>query len=694
MTLTLDQLYQLLPAVYRNRDAEIAARTGGMLDPAQVAELAALQAIGTPSPADAQRLSDLLDMQTRGPLKALVAVIASQIEVLEESLYQAYDDQFIETCQEWVVPYIGDLVATGNLTVFPNATFTQRSWVADTLAFRRRKGTVSVLEHLARAVTGWDANVVEFFQLLATTQYMNHIRLQNQSMACVRTMASLPLANPYDPLAHTVDVRAIESLRGKYNIPNVGIFLWRIPSNLLENVPAYSLDAYRWRFDPLGRDIPLYTAPATEEAITDRASRLDLPMPITRRIMYDNLSSYYGPTGSVLVQTQPPMSPQPPIAVCDLTGWVNMPTTAIAIDPVLGRLAFPSSQAAPTNVLVTFSYGFSASIGGGQYSRPYAGTPTIVVRVPDDVATVQAALTSAASQLATESPGTAALVEITDNSTYYESPTVNVPAGMSITLRAADGGRPVLALAADFQVTGGASSSFTLDGLALSGATVVVPAPTAIAELQVTHCTLVPTDTPVMGPVPAQLAMPRIWVAAEGVTIAIDHCIMGSLRVNETCTVTIADSIVDALANTEVAYAALDSVSGGGPLTVTNSTVIGTVHAVLINLISDSIFTAPVQADQTQQGCARFSAILAGSRVPRQFECVATTPAFTSLTFGDPGYAQLAEQSDTTITQGADDGAEMGVFHDLYQPQREANLSASLQEYLPAELHAGIFHAS
>jgi hypothetical protein len=36
----------------------------------------------------------------------------------------------------------------------------------------------------------------------------------------------------------------------------------------------------------------------------------------------------------------------------------------------------------------------------------------------------------------------------------------------------------------------------------------------------------------------------------------------------------------------------------------------------------------------------------------------------------------------------------MGVFHDLFQPQREAYLRARLQEYLRFGLEAGVFHAS
>jgi hypothetical protein len=36
----------------------------------------------------------------------------------------------------------------------------------------------------------------------------------------------------------------------------------------------------------------------------------------------------------------------------------------------------------------------------------------------------------------------------------------------------------------------------------------------------------------------------------------------------------------------------------------------------------------------------------------------------------------------------------MGVFHDLFQPQREANLQVRLEEFVPAAMDASIFHAT
>ena len=61
-----------------------------------------------------------------------------------------------------------------------------RAEVANTIGYRRRKGTAAMLEQLARDVTDWPARAVEFFEQLATTQYMNHVRLHAPATAPVR----------------------------------------------------------------------------------------------------------------------------------------------------------------------------------------------------------------------------------------------------------------------------------------------------------------------------------------------------------------------------------------------------------------------------------------------------------------------------------------------------------------------------
>jgi hypothetical protein len=60
-------------------------------------------------------------------------------------------------------------------------------------------------------------------------------------------------------------------------------------------------------------------------------------------------------------------------------------------------------------------------------------------------------------------------------------------------------------------------------------------------------------------------------------------------------------------------------------------------------------------------------------------------PSFTSVRYGNPAYAQLGPNCPPEIAAGADDESEMGVYHDLYQPQRMAALHARLAEFSPSQ---------
>ena len=69
-------------------------------------------------------------------------------------------------------------------------------------------------------------------------------------------------------------------------------------------------------------------------------------------------------------------------------------------------------------------------------------------------------------------------------------------------------------------------------------------------------------------------------------------------------------------------------------------------------------------------------------------------PIFTSTEYGRPGYAQLSYLCPPEIRSGAPDGAEMGVFHDLYELRRERNLQRMLDRYLPSGLTVSLHYQS
>jgi hypothetical protein len=689
-----DKLYNLLPALFRVRDAEQGE-----------------------------------------PLKALCAVIAEQIAVLREDLEQLYDDQFIETCAEWVAPYIGDLIGYRPIHGVTLRTLSARAEVANTIAYRRRKGTATMLEQLARDVTGWPARVVEFFQWLETSQYMNHVRPRNAATPDLRNWEALERRDTaFNTIAHSVDMRRIETQKGRYNIPNVGLFLWRLEAFPLTDSPAFRVDDERFLFSPLGNDLQLFTRPQSETDITHLTEPTNVPEPISRRVMHSDLSRYYGDQLSVFVTADGMDTSSDAIRICNLAddgaSWAHLPVSKISIDPVLGRIAFPPGVP-PQNVRVNFHHGFSMAMGGGEYER----RASFAIDSDADVEIAQ----GDTIQTAFNSVAGGGAVEIQDSGRYEETPTLAPDPAARVELRAANEHRPAWILSGDLDITLNAGTELTLNGLLLTGGTLrVAPGSgTGTRLLRLRHCTLVPGLGLTRDGEPLSPGLPSLVVEAPETTVEIDHSIVGAIQTIDTVDVKLTSAIVDATAATRVAFSHPDGVAAGGVLTSNNSTIIGKVHAKRLDLASNTIFFAalalpdtwahPVISEQNQQGCVRFSFVPLESIVPRRYRCqpdLAVTeaitaadkpkgsltvperlaitagvqarvrPAFTNLRYGQPGYGQLGAFATREIRTGAEDESEMGVFHDVFGPQRESNLRIRLEEYLRFGLEAGIFYAT
>lgn len=675
---------------------------------------------------DAERLYALLpavyrvnDAAQGGRLKALLSVIAEQVAVLDENLTQLYDDQFIETCAEWVVPYIGDVIGVRSLHGVGDRSESGRAQVANTLASRRRKGTAAVIEQLARDVTGrnakvaWHANVVEFFPLLATTQSIkNHRRLDNRALISVRQPHRLErIGTSFDPLPHTAEVGRIAVNQGRYNIPNIGIFMWRLAAYPLVAATPWRVGPRRYTVSPFGSPVQLYSKPEPEAHITQLAAPINVPMPITRRAMAHQPELYYGAARSVSLSAGGVEIPASRIIVADLSDaasdtWSYTSPDRYLLDPVLGRVATPADEDDPADLRVTYHYGFSADVGGGAYDRSATVERPASISLPDDQATIPDALANRPGEV----------VEITDNGLYVwdGSPLLTAAAGESLELRSADERRAAIRLGAELVITGGEDAEVVLSGLMIGGAPLRVPDSddNRLAVLRLLDCTLVPGISLNSDGTPASPDTPSLIVESPRVRVEIERCILGPLRVAAGAQVSIVESILDATAVERTSYSApQDTQQVGGTLTLDRCTVIGQVYTERLELVSNSIILAgqalgqesfAVFSAQRQRGCVRFSYLPFDSYVPRRYYCQPTSadaeatarPQFTSLRYGDAAYGQLARTCPRVVSEGADDEAEMGVFHDLRQPQRATNLRVSLDEYLRFGLEAGIFYAS
>ncbi len=606
MSLEAEELWKLLPAALRTRDAELANPQGP-------------------------------DSQGRwkpGPLRELVEVLSGQFRVLEEELEQLYENHFVETAVPWALPYLGEILGIQGLPAGALAR-SPRAEVGHTVGYRRRKGTAPMLELLARDITGWPARAVEFFERLAATQHLNHRRPECRSFADLRQANALELnGTAFESLQRTVEVRRAAVGRGRWNIPNLGLFLWPLASFSRTAAPLVSVtlpgDALlgrRFRVHPLGFDLPLQIRPITEDDVTHLAETANVPLPLTRRLLAPvgdhPTESLYGAGLSVVLERWTGQAfeqiPAAKVLVCDLSNAVDGNTgnpvwnherrplgNEVALDPNLGRVVFGSAVDATKPLpRVTYHYGFGGTIGGGEYGRlasfgSQKGPPVTVAQVGGaSTATLSAALNAPFA----ENP----FIQITDSGRYVEIlPNLNIVAPKEV--RAADERCPALLMrpAAGNQpwtLRGGPDGSLTVNGLWIVGA---LRAEGDLGRLTLRHCTLAPNlRIDATGAVTVSPALP-IEIDARRIQVVFENCILPPLRVGrDDVSLVLRHCIVDAGDPGGVALAGLDGSSPAGTWRLENCTLRGRLELDRLELASNSLLVGTSFHVRRRQGRLR-----------------------------------------------------------------------------------------
>ncbi|WP_281545486.1 hypothetical protein [Grimontia sp. SpTr1] len=693
-SLSPESLYNLLPEVYRRRDEEQGF-----------------------------------------PLKALMEILAEQAAIVKHDIDRLYDNQFIETCDEWAAPYLGELAGYRYGPEIPGVS--QRASAANQIRITRRRGVALALEQLATDTTRYPARVVEFFRLLSRPEHLAALRPNNHYTLNVRNSAKCEsIGTAFDSASYSTAVGRISQGEGLHHFRNVGVFMWRLAHHRQSIVPAYQVDARRYLFNPLGCNTQLFNQPIPEPNINHLAEEENLPVALKRRsIAGSRLATFYPHAFAVVIDGILQTADQ--LQICNLSDdgadWAHSPVDRISVDPELGRLSLPTSIPVPDTVEVTYHYGAAADIGGGSYPRSEG---FIVFNTPS-----QEIGEGEAIQPALDLIQNGGVAEIGVSHVFTEALNVSVNADQTLSLRAADGHRAFVDLDGDdMTLIGGEEAEIVLDGLVVTGGRLLIPdtGDNALRRLVLRNVTLVPGLSLDINGEPTSPEQPSLVVEIPNVTVEIERSVLGGIRTVEGASVTIKDSMLDGNSHTRTAFSSLDGASHGGVLTLCETTVIGKIGARSFPLISNSIldaalaegddWTAPVWALQRQTGCARFSFIPPDSRVPRQHRCqpqlaalkaveaeevrirqelsdlarshivrgvrARVVPAFTSTRYNDPAYGQLLLSAPEEIRRGADSSSEMGVYHHLYHPQRHDALLFRLNEFLPIGLDAGLIYVT
>jgi hypothetical protein len=708
---TDDSLYNLLPAVYRMRDA----------------------------------------LQPGLPLRTLLRAIAGQVDEFAADIGQLYDNWFIETCDDDLVPYFAELVGLSLGPSLPASADASRSgadaiWrraqVADAIADRSRKGSFSVLEQLATQATGWPARAIELRRMALATQSVRMPDIGRRRLIDLAGMEALELlTTPLSDAAPMTDVRRLSSHRtpGTIDPSAVAVWLWRLAADRVSRAPAASAgEENRYTFDQLGRDLPLAVIPVSDPPSVP-STELDVAMTITRRALELRLGDYYGPARSICMYRGGRPIPRSEILVADLSRWhERTPDGHVSIDPLLGRIAFPARHPPEEEISVTCARLGMGAIGGGSYQRPLPATTAPVYPVgPQGHASIRLALQ--AWRAATEQGhAPSAVIEITGDGVYREHLDIKLTAGEQLEIRAKPGCRPVIipvetgggrpdrlrVRGADDP--GGANPpSFALDGVWVARHSLDLYG--SFAGVALRHCTLVPAGTRSY----EERGLPSLVVHGMPCPISITSSVTGKIRVEspetgfEPLPLRVCDSVLDASDRRERAVLGTDGRPAWVRLSLSRVTVLGGAEVHSTGLVENSILTGALDCERRQTGNVSFCYLAPGSRTPKRTNCqpdaalarveaeiargtpaasnrgqlealitARLVPRFDSVQFGQPAYARLAGDAAPELTHGAHDEGELGAYHDLWQPLRVADLRTQLQQFVPAGVDIDIRFAT
>lgn len=693
-----------------------------------------------------------------GQLRAVVEIVAEQAAVLRRSHDRLWEDQHIDRCDDWAVPYLADLVATRLVSAQDSRA--RRVDVAKTIYYRRRKGTPQILEELIADMTGWDGVVVEQFRRLARTFHLldPHSRpragrfsgaMPGGWVEVRNPRASERTDGPFGEFHHTIDVRRHRGSDGHYNIPKLAFHLYRLQAYRVSGFPATDAGTgLAYTVDPAGRDTPLFAPRNRPDEYEHWRSAVpwEVRAPIACRLL--NHAEYFIDTTLVAALEDPffgltqsaiaalrslrgrhfasesdlllTLRSLPTAIANALTGATvyqefltrslisacgkqalipnairveadgvevprelivsgnlenfsaAVPGKRLVIDPVRGRLLFMGP--APADVRVDYHYGFSGPFGAGTYGRSDLQTAGTIVPTPPALVASTDILDNG-------------VTEIADSNIYFSPP--DKLSVVNVTLQAADRQRPYLELTTgDWTWSCGSQpdAQLALDGLWIGGGNELaihsnIAAGGSYKQVIIRRCTIDPGDFDDTG---ITVNPTGITISAEIDELIIDHSIIGPIRLlgnGAVEKIVIRDSILQSIDPAAVKVLRLPK----SEAVLQRATVFGELEVLQLHA-SDTLITHDAEVTNVQEGCFRFSAATAASRLPRRYESHEiddTAHFFVSQRFSRPGYAQLSESAPAFLHRGAEERNEIGVFSTLRNPDKRDSLQAKVDEFMP-----------
>ncbi|SCX79777.1 hypothetical protein [Nitrosospira sp. Nsp13] len=223
-----------------------------------------------------------------GQLRALVEILAKQAAIARRSVDRLRADTRADEADDWAIPYIGALIGARPVSALNRPG--QRANLARTILYRRRQGTVRLLELLADDIADWDGVASESFKRLLRHWHMldggppiegTITRSPQWGYADLRNVRiGEALNSAHDDLSHAAEFRRHRGVLGRYNIQKVNLHLFRQYAFPLSGITPFPFGDGYYTLDPSGRDIPLFQVGGRESRDCTAAREWEMRAPI------------------------------------------------------------------------------------------------------------------------------------------------------------------------------------------------------------------------------------------------------------------------------------------------------------------------------------------------------------------------------------------------------------------------------
>lgn len=628
------------------------------------------------------------DFDHQQSFRALMAVLETGQDLLDENMMLLYQNWFIETCEHERIPYIADLVNVRGLD--PESVFAiQRRYVANYLAYQRRSGSVTTFNNSVHDTTGYACYSINSIDKMLTSWTDSDPQLVTKTFS-VRDNLSVPFSQGAClPKFTCEDTALIAAKRGALSPQVLQVYLWRrqaVGSVHSQLLPVAHIDN-AWTLGRHDEVWPLCHQPKHLTSLDTAQTAQEYPYAIAHNNHVDVVKACvtffeWDPSSHQITRLV-----DSDIVITDLSAWQKSDGSdaRLLFDPVLGRVLLLDGKL-NERLLVSYHYLHNAFFGASPRFRganeKLTPSKRLLALYPkeDNLTEALMAKTIAIKDDSRLSKGgEASQVAFASNAHYVLNQSLKIDLkGENVTLVAEDYVCPTLSGTIEVSNTGDTPAQLILNGMKVYGQIRI----DNNVDIQLKDSSLLADILWLSLPSKQESDRRLAHIRVENGLIVTQKLMKHAhFQLNNSAIICSSPSTVRAFR-------------------CQNSTMIGDITCYradeVCNSVIDGTFTL-INPNRVKLAYSYFRVLVLPHGT--QTEQIVTDSMigrhgvqFSSTRYFDADFLVLTYGTDQSVFTGADNGEEMGVFNQQFIRKKEQNIKNQFDRFLPLGMEVQTYY--